>query len=361
MNYKKILMGVLMLLIALIISGCGSNEVSNDTNGGETPSNKDESKDTITLKFASASPANAPYTVGAMEPFMERVTELTNNQVQFEFYPAEQLGKAADLLDLVKNGATDIAYYGSPFYPSKMPIGSSMVGIPYLSKTSHQGSMALHELVKQSPMLEVDFLNNGVRPVITSVTRPYDFFTGGKEIRTPDDLKGKKVRSSGGISNFTFELLGATPVAVNTPDMYEAFDQGIIEVLHMFPSTLNSYGVDELIGYGTQGANFGASAVGFVINEEVYQGLPKNVQEAIIQAGDEIVDNYSAYGDEDNSNIIEEWKKADMNLVELTEAEQEAWRNAAAKVEEAWLDKQDNRELIQTLEKYKELLKKYEK
>ena len=59
---------------------------------------------------------------------MKKVTELTDGQVDFEFYPAEQLGKAADLLDLTSDGVTDIGFYIGSYYPSQMPIGSSLMG-----------------------------------------------------------------------------------------------------------------------------------------------------------------------------------------------------------------------------------------
>ncbi|WP_174727600.1 TRAP transporter substrate-binding protein DctP [Mesobacillus harenae] len=365
MTTKSISIIGIILAVFLVVSGCNSNtnEVTSE-NSKQNPksTSKAEIEEKITLKFASSSPANAPYTKGVMEPFMDRVTELTNGQVQFEFYPAEQLGKTGDLLDLAKDGATDIAYYGPLFYPSKMPIGSALTGMPGLYKTGHQGSVNYHSIVNESPILETDYLSNNVRPIITTMVRQAEFWTKGQEINVPNDLKGLKVRASGGVTNKFLEYLGATPVFVNTPDMYEAFDQGILDVLHMFASTLNSYGLGELLTYGTEGARFGGGLVGFVINEDVYQGLPENVQKAIIQAGDEITGTYSKNNsDKENERVIKEWDESEeITIHHLTEDESKHWEDAANEFNKSWLKEQDSKEFIQAYEMFKEALKEHD-
>ena len=46
-----------------------------------------------------------------------------------------------------------------------MPLANGLLTMPGMYSTSYEGSMAFHELSKQSPILETDFLNNGVRPL----------------------------------------------------------------------------------------------------------------------------------------------------------------------------------------------------
>src|SRR3990167_6394737 len=42
-----------------------------------------------------------------IKPWMEQVTKASNGEVQFEYYPSEQLGKAKDLLSLVQTGRSE--------------------------------------------------------------------------------------------------------------------------------------------------------------------------------------------------------------------------------------------------------------
>lgn len=368
MRNKMIALVVLLLSLIFIAVGCGSNEEpasnSSNQNEGSTEGNNNAEApaESITLSFASASPATAPFTTGYMEPFMERVTELTEGQVEFEFYPAEQLGKAADLLDLTANGVVDIGYYGASFYPSKMPISSKLVALPGLHSNAYQQTMAFHELALSTDILEVDFLSNGVRPILNSGIPPYEFYTKGTEIRVPADLRGLKVRTTGGAGTAMLEYAGATPVSVNTPDMFEAFDSGIIDVVYQFPRTMQSYGLQELVRYGTQGAAFGSSIVGFVINENLYQGLLENVKEAIHQAAEEIMESYSSSSDEENHEVLAMWiDELNIPIYELSAEEANQWVDFAAEFNEQYLKGEDDSDmLLEILNKYQELLKKYE-
>jgi hypothetical protein len=56
-------------------------------------------------------------------PMMERLkADPAAKGIEFEYYPAEQLGKAKDLLSLTQSGLVDIAYVGPGFVSDKMPL-----------------------------------------------------------------------------------------------------------------------------------------------------------------------------------------------------------------------------------------------
>jgi TRAP-type C4-dicarboxylate transport system substrate-binding protein len=195
---KKLKVIAVLSCILLLFTACSSGQQS-AKEGEEGSSSNEKSAEKITLKLASIQPETHTLTQNFFKPFMERVEELTDGQVQFEFYPAEQLGKAADYLDLTKDGVMDVAYYLSTYYPSNMPINANMFGLPGMYQSAEDG-VALHTISQQEPMLTTDFLNNGVRPVANFLVSPYQFFTTGKEVRVPEDLKGEKVRAPGGIA-----------------------------------------------------------------------------------------------------------------------------------------------------------------
>jgi TRAP-type C4-dicarboxylate transport system substrate-binding protein len=54
--------------------------------------------------------------------FMDRATALSNGRIKFEWYPAEQLGKAKDLLALVQTGVADMADVVPGYVPDKLPL-----------------------------------------------------------------------------------------------------------------------------------------------------------------------------------------------------------------------------------------------
>lgn len=356
-NKKYSIFLSLLITLLLIITGCSSKTES--TNGGSESKSEDSGKK-ITLKMATAHAATHSFNTGLNEVFIEKVEKLTDGQVEIEFYPSEQLGKASDLLKLAKDGATDIAYYASPYYPSNMPIGSSLIGLPGQVSTSYQGSMAYQTISQKSPILESDFLSNGVRPIATYVTSTYDFFTKGDKIQTPADLKGRKVRSPGGVSHELLEFVGATPVSVTTPEMYEGFEKGVLDTIYSSAMSAEDVSLGELIKFGTNGVSYGASAVGLVINNEVFEGLPKNVQEAIIQAGNEVTEEYSKFVTDENNKVMQDWSDKGITIHALTEKEKEKWQKTAQEFTEQYLSKHDDDDFKKAVNMLKEEAKKYE-
>ncbi len=344
----------LLACVLLMLAACNEDNADsqNDVQASETG-------ETITLKFATAQSETHSLTAEVFKPFMEKVTELTDGQVQFEFYPAEQLGKFADLMDLTRDGVADISFFISTYYPSQMPITSALIGIPGLYSTSHEGTMAYHELSKQDPVLETDFLRNGVRPLFSYDAPPGELWTTGKEIKVPEDLKGMKVRVTGEVLNRATVALDASPINISLSELYEGFDRGVFNVLNLNPQSTKDHGLGEIIKFGTVGIDFGGSGTGLIINEKVFLGLPENVQEILVQVGDELTESNAIRTDEYVQNIIEDFKDQGIQMYELSEEEKAQWQKFYSEVEAKWVKEQSNPDIEKTLDDFKEAIKNY--
>lgn len=324
MKIKIKVITFVILVLSLIVTGCGSGQKENS-----------QDTDAITLKVTTLVSTTHPFAKHTLQPFMDRVTELTDDQVKFEFYPGEQLGKAQDFIGLVRDGVADIAHFNGYSYPNEFPITSSLMSMPGLVDDGAKVSHIFHEMLKESPLLEEDFLPNGVRPILGLVTTPYELYTTGKEIRVPEDLKGLKVMSHGGVLKTAIEHLGGIPVTISASDMYESFDKGIVDVVNHYATTLNAWSMGDLIKKGTSQSHFGSVGYGLIINDKVWQGLPESVQDAINQASEEMVESQLIF-DADTKEIQQEW--IDKGIVqELTSDEIKKWEKANAEIRELWL------------------------
>ena len=281
---------------------------------------------------------------------MEKVTKLTKGQVEFEYYPAEQLGKAADLLELTSDGVTDIGIYYASYYPSKMPITSGLLGMPGMYSTAYEGSMVYHELSKKNPVLGSDYLNNGVRPLFILAPPPSELWTTGKEIKVPEDLKRMKVRVTGDLLNKAVTALGGSPVNVTLPELYEGLERGVFDSINQNPVSISDYGLGELVKYGTKGVSFGGVSAGFVINEKVFQELPENVQKILVQVGDEITESTAKFYDDYGQSINQKFKDDGIIVYELTEDEKAKWQKFYNEIEASWVAEQNNPDLKTTIE-----------
>lgn len=346
---------VIITIISLITIGCSSSSTN-------TTNQKDGKEDeTVTLRVATYFAGTSPIYTAVTEPWMKRVTELTDGNVQFDYYPGEQLGKAADLLNLTRDRVTDISVFPSNYAPDTMPLTNMLAGLPNLSETSYQGSKAYHDLLQENTqLLEMEYLKNGVRPILTNVSPTYEIWTTGKEIRVPEDLKGLKVRTAGGVANELYEFMGATPVAIPFPETYEALDKGVIDALSLYSLGLENGGIDEITSYGIF-PHIGTAIQSVIINEKTWQGLSEETKKAMIQASEEIMESSGETYAIETNKFNEKFKKNGGTIAELTPEEQEKWKKVTEEFTQDWLKehKSDPYPYEEVLDMYIENIKQY--
>ncbi|MFB5284164.1 TRAP transporter substrate-binding protein DctP [Peribacillus sp. Hz7] len=340
---------IIISILSLVIAGCSTSS-SNDSKENET----------ITLKLATYVPVTSQVYKYVTEPWMKRVTELTDGKVQFDAYPGEQLGKAQDMLKLTRDGVTDIGVFPANYFPDNMPLTNALAGLPNLSMTSHQGTAAYNELLQQNKeLLETDFSKNGLVPILGHVSPTYEIWTTKKEVRVPADLKGLKARTVGGVANEVYEYMGAVPVTVSHTETYEALEKGVIEGAGYSSVAVEASGTADLLKYATF-PHIGTAIHGLVVNEKVWNGLPKDVQKAMKEAGQELIEQSGEKYDQDTEAFNKEFSKTG-TIVELTDEEKGKWEKVTEEFTEKWLKEQGSKDFPyeEVLKQYKESLEKY--
>jgi len=358
MKYRRFLFIMFTAFFLAILAACSSDPSSEESQSEETVKSDDNT--TITLKVASYFADNSTAYRYSVKPWMDQVIEKTNGQVKFEYYPSEQLGKAADLLRLTGDKVADISMLPTIYFPSEMPLTAALTNMPGLSVSANQGSMGYFGLLQRSSdLLEIDYLKNGVRPLLAQNSPPYQIWTKNKEIRVPGDLKGMKIKTAGGISSEFFKSIGSVPVAVAFPELYEAVDRDVIDAISLDATPLDTSGVAEVINHGVI-TNYGTSLVALVINEQVWQSLPGNVKTIMAQAGEDITGQVGKSSDKETNAFLEEFKK-NKNVPNLSEEELNQWKNLGEEFQELWIKEHETEDLKygELLDMYKESLAKY--
>src|SRR3546814_8992578 len=69
---------------------------------------------------------------------------------------------------------------------------------------------------------ENEFAPAGIRLLFTIVLPPYQVFLGKKQIEGLKTFEGLKIRSSGGAKELAVRKIGAVPISMSTPEVYEA-------------------------------------------------------------------------------------------------------------------------------------------
>lgn len=330
------------LLAMLVIAGCGKEEKGSTT-----------SEEKIKFKIADSFPTTNYLSLEGTKYFMDKVVELTDGKVEFEYYPAEQIGKANSYLDLTLSNTIQIGY--TSYAADRLPL-SEIATLPGAYDSSEEGSNVIWKLMKDY-LMDEEYLPNGVRPLYAVALPQYQLATVKKPVTKIEDIKGMKTRVTGTME-LGFDELGSSPVFMPATEAYTAMERGTVDGVTFPFTSFTPYQIEEIANYSTKGANLGSFTVIYSINEKIYQDLPEDVKDALAEAGDETVKHLSVYLDDKNEELAEEFSSK-MEIYELTEEESAEWDGKLKPVWDRWAKNLEKRGINanEAIEKYQQIRK----
>lgn len=290
------------------------------------------------LRVADSFPTTHQYSKNTQD-WLDLVTEKTDGRITFQYFPAEQLAKSADLLDAAQNGLADIVYAPPLYLSDRLPL-STVTALPLVGNVTDQqalndafNSLALNELNEE------EVLPLGVRTIRTLVTAPYQIMSRDGKIATLDDLDGAKIRSSGGVQERSVENLGAVPVAIPAPDLYPALQRGTVDGTLFNLPTAAGYNLQEQLEYSTDNLNLGLFPVLYVVNEDVWHTLPEDIQTAMVEAAREVVPTVI----EADKKGVEDFRKGveenGGGLYQIDDDQLVLWNDRLTPVRDDWVER----------------------
>ena len=297
----------------------------------------------VTLRVADHYPPDSSSAEITIKHFMAEVEKRAGDKIAFEYFPAQQLGKAADMLSLTVDGVTDIGLVAAPYISDRMPL-SGVVELPGTFSTSCEGAEAYWSMVQEGPIAENDFAANGIRPLFVYVLPPYQILTK-PELMDASSLKGLKLRTGGGVQDSSAEALGAVPVRIAGPEIYESLSRGTLDGL-VFPlPSIFQYRLEDMVSYSTTNQHFGSFTVTYSISERKWQELPEDVRHVLQEVGEETTRYACDAVQASIGPAVEKLEAAGVTFVELSNEDTAGIKEALRPVSETWAKQLDDRGL----------------
>lgn len=276
-----------------------------------------------------------------IKPWMEQVTKATNGEVQFEYYPAEQLGKAKDLLSLVQTGVADAVLFAPSYASDKMPLTAALE-LPGMFDSSCQGSRAFSRLATPAGILgQQEYGPNGVRVLFAVVYPPYQLVSAKRRIDTLKDVEGMKLRVLGGAMELAVRRLKGVGVKMTSTDAFEAISRGTLDgAIFSYGVTVN-YNIPA--AYATLGSGFGAAAAIFIVSENRWKQFPEHVKKAMTDAGIEAGAATCAGMDKEEAADLDKLKARNVTMVRWSDADRAAADALLGDVARDWAAEVDKR------------------
>ena len=152
-----------------------------------------------------------------------------------------------------------------------------------------------------------------------------------KPIHTPADLAGLKLRvSSNDLSITSFTDLGATSVGMDMGDVYQAMSGGTIDAVENPISSLYNRSFHEVAKYLCKNEHILATSM-WICGESFFSTLTPDQQQILMECADEAgLMNNDLY-DDITAAAEQGMKDAGVEIYELTDADKQAWADAAQK------------------------------
>ncbi len=212
------------------------------------------------------------------QSWADKISEATGGHVKIVIYPSSQLAAAADVGEMVETGGVDIGWLFTPFYKGQFPL-TEVASVPMVGFDN--GTMAtnvLWDLYEKYPELQKEWSRY---KLLNMYGIPASIFgTTGKPVTTPADLKGLVLRTPAGLVTDLVTKLGASPVVMAPPDMYEALEKNNINGYIFEPAGIQNFKLQEVTDYYTELPIY-IGIFGLVMNWDKWNALPPEYQAAI--------------------------------------------------------------------------------
>lgn len=296
----------------------------------------------VKLRVADSFPNGHFIPEVATKVWMEEVTRASGQAVAFEYFQAEQLGKAKDLLALTVSGVADIGYVATTYVSDKLPL-SAVAELPGSFSTACAGTAAYWQLSKEGGLLAArEFSPNSVRALFVLVMPPYDIFLNRAKFDNLKSIEGLKIRpTSGGLE--LVRKLKAVPVQIPAPEVYESLSRGTIDGVIFPSSSIYAYNLQGLVKSATTGGGFGTFASAYAISEKRWKTLPPNVQKAMTDASEGTMKRFCQHVDDSLSKDMEKLRQSGVTMLQLTAADKNTLADLQKESATVWAEALDKR------------------
>jgi TRAP-type mannitol/chloroaromatic compound transport system substrate-binding protein len=239
----------------------------------------------LTWRLTSSFPKSLDTIYGAADTFARRVSEMTDGRFTIQVFAAGEIVGPLQAADAVSDGTVECAHTASYYYWGKDPTFAIATCIPFGPNCRMQnawmyqggGIELMNEFYERYNIFALPGGNTGAQ-------------MGGwfrKEINTPEDWKGLKIRI-GGFGGAIMSRLGAVPQQIPGGDIYPALEKGTIDAAEW----VGPYD-DEKLGFYRVAKHYyypgwweGQALLQFFINLDKWNSLPKTYQAIIRSASD---------------------------------------------------------------------------
>lgn len=254
------------------------------------------------------------------------IEKRSGGAVKINVFPGGALTKANECYNGVVGGISDIGMSCFAYTRGRFPVMEA-VDLPLGYTNGKVATYTANEYYRQMKPKELDdvhvFYLHAHGPGLLHTKKP---------VKTLEDLKGMKIRSTG-LSAKVVEALGGVPVAMPQGGTYEALQRGVVEGTFTPIETLKGWKQAEVVDYTTDCHMVGYTTAMFVVmNKDKWNKLPEHIQKIFTEVSNEWISVHGDVWDDTDKKGLAYTKELGNSIITLTEKEGLKWEEAVEKV-----------------------------
>lgn len=267
------------------------------------------------------------------EAWCKEVAKRTNGRVVVDYFPGQTLTKANQVYDGVVTGLSDLGLALFAYTPGRFPVMEA-VDLPLGYPSGSVATMVVNDVYNHFKPKELD----DTQVMYLHAHGPGILHTKGKPVKKLEDLKGLKLRGHGTSAEIV-KALGATPVAMAMPELYQSLQKGVVEGA-LYPMEVNKgWKMGEVTDYDTACYSVAYTSAFFVVmNKDKWNSIPPDDQKIIEEINAEWIPKHGdAWNSSDMEGILYSLKLGH-DIFGLHPKEAARWKAAVAPVIDNYVD-----------------------
>ncbi|WP_417434362.1 C4-dicarboxylate TRAP transporter substrate-binding protein [Hoeflea sp.] len=218
----------------------------------------------------------APVHILNEQPYQRLAEDIAKDKaanITFEVYSSGSLVPAKATMQGIRDNVAQLGVVYPGYTPSELPVNNVLNDLVFTSDDALASALAYTEIGVMNDRVQGEWRKNG-GIFLGGYSTPVYYFICMDPIRTPDDAKGKKIRTAGGAQTNWVESLGGVPVSVPIGDVYSGLSRGSLDCTMSDPTNLDKgnkfWEVAKSVTTLPMGVVMGAT---YVVNPEFWNGL----------------------------------------------------------------------------------------
>jgi TRAP-type transport system periplasmic protein len=280
----------------------------------------------IKLKFANFFPPTHKNSAMS-EKFCKDLTRLSNGKMEITNYTGGTLLTGPKMAAGVATAIADIGLTHVSYSRGRFPV-MEIMELPLGFPSSWVASHAINDFYAKFKPKEFDTYQT----LMFSTSPPNVVQTLSKQVKSLEDVKNMKIRAQGRIADIT-KALGATPMPLEMPDVYESLRRGVIDGNLGNFEQMKGWKTGELLKFNTTSWKISSVNNFFIImNKQKWAALPPDMQKLITDYSKDFVEEWAVSWNEIEIEGRDFFLKQGGQMVNLSDAETARWVKAVEPV-----------------------------